>query len=380
MTDPGLANKNWALFDLLPVGIIILNNKYTILFWNQCIAEWTGIPATGIVGTRLFQRFKNLDKSQYRSRIDFLFSGGPAVLFSSQFHPHFIPSRLQYGTLRIQNTSVVPLKDDDNLLAMIVIEDVTDLVGQVRAIREMKNIADRELAELTKAQKALHIANSKLNMVCSVTRHDIKNQLSALNTYLLLSRESLSDPVHLEEYIDKQQKIVKLIEREVNLTGDYEGMGVVEPVWQRLIPLIRKAKTDHSPGSVRVEMDQEDIEVYADPLLEKVFYNLLDNTLRYGGDTLKTFRVSYTESGEVLTIICEDDGCGIPAHEKEKVFERGYGKNTGLGLFLVREILAITEITIKETGEPKKGARFEIFVPKGAYRYPDAPAADRPTG
>ena len=53
--------------------------------------------------------------------------------------------------------------------------------------------------------------------------------------------------------------------------------------------------------------------------------------------------------------------------EKEKIFDRGFGKNTGLGLTLSREILGITGITIKETGEHGIGARFEITVPKGMF-------------
>lgn len=44
------------------------------------------------------------------------------------------------------------------------------------------------------------------------------------------------------------------------------------------------------------------------------------------------------------------------------------GKNTGLGLFLSREILSITGITLTEAGDPGKGARFEITVPDGIYR------------
>ncbi|MEI6293944.1 MAG: ATP-binding protein, partial [Methanomicrobiales archaeon] len=67
-------------------------------------------------------------------------------------------------------------------------------------------------------------------------------------------------------------------------------------------------------------------------------------------------------------ILCEDDGIGVAADEKEKIFERGFGKNTGLGLFISREILDITGIRITETGEPGKGARFEIKVPKGKFR------------
>jgi signal transduction histidine kinase len=51
------------------------------------------------------------------------------------------------------------------------------------------------------------------------------------------------------------------------------------------------------------------------------------------------------------------------------VVPQGFGKNTGLGLFLSREILAITGITITENGIPGKDAQFEITVPKGAYRF-----------
>jgi signal transduction histidine kinase len=84
---------------------------------------------------------------------------------------------------------------------------------------------------------------------------------------------------------------------------------------------------------------------------------------------MKTIRVSSKESETGLTITCEDDGVGISAEDKKLLFTRGFGKNTGLGLFLSREILAITGITIAENGVPGKGARFEIMVPKGAYRF-----------
>lgn len=67
-------------------------------------------------------------------------------------------------------------------------------------------------------------------------------------------------------------------------------------------------------------------------------------------------------------ITCEDNGSGVPVDEKDRIFEKGFGRNTGFGLFISREVLGITGITIRETGEPGKGARFEIVVPKGAWR------------
>lgn len=47
---------------------------------------------------------------------------------------------------------------------------------------------------------------------------------------------------------------------------------------------------------------------------------------------------------------------------------QGFGKNTGLGLFLIREILGITGISICENGEPGKGVRFEMSIPLQHWR------------
>ena len=120
--------------------------------------------------------------------------------------------------------------------------------------------------------------------------------------------------------------------------------------------------------SVHIELDPADPEVCADPLFEKVFFNLIDNALCYGGDQMKTIRVVSQESDQRLTIVCENDGVGITDEDKKRIFTRGFGKNTGFGLFLSREILSITGITITENGVPGKGTRFEITVPNGTWR------------
>jgi signal transduction histidine kinase len=110
------------------------------------------------------------------------------------------------------------------------------------------------------------------------------------------------------------------------------------------------------------------VEVFADPLMEKVFYNLMENSLRHGEHaTHMDFSDKETESGLILTYA--DNGVGVTAEDKKKLFQKGFGKHTGLGLFLSKEILSITGITITENGEPGKGARFEMVVPKGAYRF-----------
>ena len=86
---------------------------------------------------------------------------------------------------------------------------------------------------------------------------------------------------------------------------------------------------------------------------------------------MTAIRVTAGEQGADLRIMVTDDGNGISADDKKQLFTKGFGKHTGLGLFLSREILSITGITITENGEPGKGARFEITVPNGAYRFTD---------
>ena len=67
--------------------------------------------------------------------------------------------------------------------------------------------------------------------------------------------------------------------------------------------------------------------------------------------------------GTDLLLFFEDNGIGISEIDKARIFSRGIGKNTGLGLFLTREILAITRIGITENGGFRKGARFVLRVP-----------------
>lgn len=94
----------------------------------------------------------------------------------------------------------------------------------------------------------------------------------------------------------------------------------------------------------------------------------LDNSLRYGSPGLTRIRVHAMSGTDGLTVVYEDDGTGIADAEKEKIFSETSGKTGGHGLFLVREILAITRITIRETGDAGKGARFELLVPREMYR------------
>jgi PAS domain S-box-containing protein len=237
--------------------------------------------------------------------------------------------------------------------------------------RDMMVAAVRDITERRKAEEALKESNKKLNLMNRVTRHDILNQLTSLIGYLELLKEKTSNP-SLLRLIQGEERAAETIERQINFTRDYQDIGIQSPQWQNLRTVAGKAATHLDLKGTALIVDVDDISVYADPLLEKVLHNLVENALRHGG-SLTTIRLSSEKTDQGLVLICADDGIGIPVEEKESIFERRYGKHGGYGLYLSREILSITGIRIHETGEPGKGARFEIRIPKGAYRFADIP-------
>jgi signal transduction histidine kinase len=224
----------------------------------------------------------------------------------------------------------------------------------------------RDITKQKKTEEALYRANRQLSLLSGVTRHDILNRISGILAYLELAGMNVSDPT-LGMYLGKIESAVTEIQSEIEFTRVYQDLGTNEPQWIELDGVLPRSQV---PATITLHADVQGVEVFADPMLEKIFFNLLDNSIRHG-QRVSEIRVSSHKSGGDLVVVWEDNGVGVAADEKERIFERGFGKNTGLGMFLIREILSLTGITIRETGEPGKGVRFEMVVPKRQYRFVD---------
>ena len=229
-----------------------------------------------------------------------------------------------------------------------------------------KLVIFHDISTCKKAQEDLQEAHNKLSILSSVTRHDVLNNLTALDMYQELLRQRISDPSVLT-YVGRLQETSATIRTHIEFMQYYEETGGKSPAWYDLRTVVLDAAAAHSFREVQVELDGEEVEIYADPLIGKVFYNLIDNAV-FHGEHVTRCTVTAGETDEGLVIVFADDGRGIPAENKEKIFTRGFGSHTGLGLFLIRRILSITEISIRETGVEGNGARFEMLVPLGKYR------------
>lgn len=222
----------------------------------------------------------------------------------------------------------------------------------------------RDLTERTQMETRLKEADRRLSILDGITRHDTLNKLVALQGYIDLERLGNREAKRAER-LDNMERNVRFLRDQAVATREYQGIGMGRPEWQSLREVWSRAARNADLEKVAVEVDLEDVEVLADPLVYKVFHNLIDNSLKHGGK-VDRIEVCTERSGGDLMIVYADNGNGIA--DKENLFKRGHGTDHGLGLFLSREILDITGMVVRENGEPGRGARFEIYVPAGSLR------------
>ncbi|MFA4848843.1 MAG: PAS domain-containing sensor histidine kinase [Methanoregula sp.] len=334
-------DKYIDLYEFAPVGYLTLSDKALIEEVNLKGATLLGIERGILINAR-FRKFIAPESLEQWDRyfINVLNQGEKQSCPIQLVRGDGTTFPAQLESLRISNSS----KEDPKV--RVTISDIT---------------------YIHQAEMALRISNKKLNLLSSITRHDILNELMVLSGSLELAIKTMKGQAGID-HIKRAQKAADTIQHQIAFTKVYEQIGVNAPIWQNCHRLIETAVKEVNLEQIIVKNDfPAGTEIFADPLVVKVFFNLVDNAVRYGGK-ISAIRFTVLERNGNHVVVCEDDGDGILASEKEQIFKRGFGKNHGLGLSLSREILEITGITIHETGEPGKGARFEMTVPKSAYR------------
>ncbi|NMB78830.1 MAG: PAS domain S-box protein [Methanomicrobiales archaeon] len=257
--------------------------------------------------------------------------------------------------LRADGTAVTVLANSHT-----VYDDKGNVIGIEGVIRD---ISDRKLTE-----NALVQATKKLNLLTTITTNNIRNSAFTLSGYLELEQQQ-TDEAKRREFHDKEAALLSQINAWLTVAKSYQDLGLNPPRWHPVSTTFILAVSHLEwPDTITRRVDAEGIEVYADPLLETVFFNLAENVIRHAA-TATVFTLRYEITPQGLTLIIEDNGRGVPGPMKAAIFEREYTPARGVGLFMAREILGITGITIRENGTEGKGARFEIVVPPGGYRF-----------
>ena len=212
----------------------------------------------------------------------------------------------------------------------------------------------------------LREANRKLQLVSSITWHDLRNTVHTILGSAELAR--LHD-ARQEAHLARIERAGRAILAAIELLHDCESLGVKDPIWVSPHEVVARVAANFDGVRITNRLPA-DFQILVDPLVDKVFHNLFDNAVKHGGKVTAVTVTLHEAAGDVRLLV-SDDGAGVAPDDRELLFERGHGRHTGMGLFLVREILNATGIDIRETGSPGQGACFELGVPSTGHRRRD---------
>jgi len=224
------------------------------------------------------------------------------------------------------------------------------------------------------AEQGLQRELFKLHVIDHVTQYDIYNKILALSGYLELLREEVPAGGAAGDHLAKIHDLLRSIDHQIKFEESYQKLGNQGPEWHRVSGLVDEGRRAAVPPTVTVDDQTGALGIHADPLFAQVFPRIFENSAKHGG-RVSMIRVSFRKDGPAGLLVIEDDGVGIPQEQKDHLFSKDLLRTKGKGLFLVEEILRISGMTIRETGEEGRGARFEIAVPGEQYRLGDGEAA-----
>ena len=326
-------------------GLVMISKDYKILWMNNFLRQFTGASENDHC------------YSAFNTCTSICPDCGPKKIFEGAA----FDSREYYNQTEFNKDHPVwfeliatPIKDKDgNVVAAL--ELTVNITAKKEAEKKLKENSDK-----------IDLMNEKLRVVGSLTRHDVRNKLSAVTGYAYLLKKKHADEADVVEGLGKMEMAVRESMKIFDFAKIYEQLGVEDLVQIDVEAKVNEATTLFSGSLPKIINDCHGLTVLADSFLRQMFYNFIDNTRKYGQKT-SIIKVHYqkTDKGN-LELIYEDDGVGISAENKLKLFSEGFstGGSTGFGLFLTKKMIEVYGWEITENGTPAEGARFTITIPK----------------
>jgi signal transduction histidine kinase len=267
--------------------------------------------------------------------------------------------------------------DDVSPLPVVVLTGLTDDETALEAIQQgaqdylLKDHLEAELLERAvryalerhRQERVLERQNERLERFASIVSHDLRNPLQVARGRLAhVDAGDTAD--HLDEAVDALDRMEELVDDLLDLARDGRDIDATESVDVADTARSAWSSVEAPESTLRVDVAGS---VTADGgRLTQLFENLFRNSIEHGGDPAN----GHSPAGVTITVgamddgfYVADDGPGIPASEREDVFEAGYSTNedgTGFGLDIVREIVEAHGWTVTIAESESGGARFEL--------------------
>ncbi|MCX8150532.1 MAG: PAS domain S-box protein [Candidatus Bathyarchaeota archaeon] len=316
-----------------------------ITYWNKAAEQLYGLSRDEVLGRHIMDIFgARLKAGVVQDVVDSLKTGKS-----------------------LTKETTISRNDGTAVHVLITISPINDLEGKFSGgIGVSTDISEKTwmLEVLEDAIKHVAELNSKLHTVERLTNHDIRNKLTIVDGRIFLLKKRIGDNPLLKEHVEAIAMASKQILQILEFQRVYVQIGSEDLTYVEVGKLMDEAVSLFSPlENTQIINECHGLTVLADSLLRQIFYNLIDNTLKYGEKVTK-IKLYFKEDGESLKIIYEDNGVGIPEEVKNKLFSEGFGKGTGYGLYLIKKICETYGWQIQETGKHGQGAQFTMTIPK----------------
>ena len=326
-----LETKTRAL-DEAPVGITITDPNRPdnpMVYVNDRFVEMTGYDREESIGVNCrFLQGPDTDEESVDELREAIEAEEPTTVELLNYRKD--------GTEFWNRVSVAPIRDEDGR--------VTEWVG-----------FQEDITEFREREAALQRQNERLDSFAGIVSHDLRNPLNVAQGRVDLARD-LTDSDHLDAAASALDRIESIVEHTLTLAREGETVGDPEPVAIGDVVADSWGTVDTKSASLEIETDRD---VLADPdRLRNLVENLIRNSVEHGGDDV-SIRVGSLDDGFYIA----DDGPGIPAAVRDRLFEPGQSGvegNTGFGLAIVREIATAHGWTVDAVEDRNGGARFEI--------------------
>ena len=334
--------------DEIPLATLVFDENFKIVHWNYFLENWSKIKARDRLGKNIFEVCENLNSRKYKVRLENVLKGGPPATFSSLLHKYFIPIKLKNGLFASQTSTVKHLVDESTgqNYALVTIQDMTEI--------------DKRNAQINKIQKELleqvRLSNEALVEFAALVSHDLKAPLRAVHMYSEFLQEDCGSELKDEgqEYIQKIQRNVKLMNRLISSLFEYSRVGQMElaiketdlnrvlgEICESLEPVL-----SHENATVTIEGELPTV-ICDYVRMTEVFRNLISNAIKYNDRSKKNVRVGVTKVDGTDTFYVKDNGIGIEPRHFDRVFklflklhnDKKYQDSTGAGLAFVKKII-----------------------------------------